>query len=253
MMPTVAGRIPRISIRLRATACFVIGIICASPVAAADAGAPQLPRPPLSAPGAPCDQHPGTTLRQTGQVVVYGTAAGTNALGQTVTRYWACTLPTGSSTWVGSRANGGKYPPNTTMRDVTIAGPYVATVGSSGIGAAAKCIADDGHFCQRPVRAVKLVDALRQGAVGVGPVGPVGRLLVGAAGASGAAVWTGAPINGQITISADVMKTVRRGVKSNGGPVAHGPIEPSSLSLHGLRLRYLEHGKTHSLKLGNGL
>lgn len=233
----------------RAAVGFVVGIICVSGIAIAEANPPQLPMPPRSEPVAVCDQHAGTTLRQTDEVVVYGTGGGTNALGQTVTRYWACTLPTGRSNWLGTRASGGKYPPNATMRHVTITGMYVAAVDSSGSGATAKCVAADGHFCHRPVRAVMLLNAQNGASNSDGPVTRVSRLLVGADGSSGAMVWTTALRRGQIAISADVMTTHGDITIGQSGPVAHGPIDPSSLTLNGLRLRYTERGKVHSVKL----
>jgi hypothetical protein len=233
----------------RAGVGFVVGIICVSGIATADANPPQLPLPPASAPASPCNQHTGTTLRQAGSVVVYGTGAGTNSLGQTVTRYWACTLPTGRSNWIGTRASAGKYPPNATMRRVTITGTYVAAVDSSGIGATAKCIAADGHFCHRPGRAVMLLDAQNGASSSDEAPARVGRLLVWADGASGAAVWTTAVAHGQITILADVMTTHKDFSSGVGGPVTHGPIDPGSLTLHGLRLGYTEHGTIHSVNL----
>jgi hypothetical protein len=240
------------SLGRRAAVGFVVGIVCVSGIATADPNPPQLPLPPRSVPAAVCDQHTGTTLRQTGPVVVYGTGAGTSALGQTVTRYWACTVPTGRSNWLGTRASGGKYPPNATMRHVTITGTYVAAVDSSGSGATAKCIAADGHFCHRPARAVMLLDATNGASSSTGPATRVSRLLVGTDAASGAAVWTTPAGRGQITISSDVMTTHGDITIGQSGPVTHGPIDPSSLTLNGLRLRYTEHGKVHSVRLSAG-
>lgn len=196
---------------------------------------------------------PGATLRQSGSLVVYGTAAGSNALGQTRIRYWACTLPDGGSTLLGERATAGRYPPNATMRRVTVAGSYVAAIESSGIGAAAKCVAADGHFCRRPRHTVALVDAKHLSSSSVTIHGVVDRLLVGADGASGAAVWTQAVANGQINVSSLVTRSRRAGGEGVAGTVAQGPIDPSSLSLDGLRLRYTEHGETHSVNLARNL
>jgi hypothetical protein len=186
-------------------------------------------------------------------LVVYGTDAGTNALGQTRIRYWACTLPDGASTLVGERATSGRYPPNATMRRVTIAGSYVAAIESRGVGAAARCVAADGHFCRRPRHVVVLVDARHLTSTTIAIHGVVGRLLVGADGASGASVWTQALANGQIKVSSVVTRSRRGSGEGVTGMVAQGPIDPGSLSLHGLRLRYTEHGKTHSVNLARNL
>jgi hypothetical protein len=251
--PTIASRIPSISsasIRLRA-AVGVTALACACSVGVAKAVSP----PPISPspPQATCDQHPGTTLLQSGSVVVYGTDAGTNALRQAVTRYWACALPTGSSSWVGSRASGGRYPPNATMRHVAIAGNFVAAVDSFGVGATAKCVADDGHFCRRPKHEVTLVDAQDGSSGSVSPAKGIGRLLVGADGRTGAAAWTQSTGGGQIKVSFIVTRSMKDSGESFGGTVAQGPIDPSSLSLDGTRLRYTEHGKTHSVNLARRL
>jgi hypothetical protein len=237
----------------RAAVGVVVAIVCASGIATADASPPQLPFPPPSAPGAPCDQHTGTTLQQTGPVVVYGTGAGTNALGQTVTRYWACTLPSGDSNWLGTRTSAGRYPANATMRRVTIAGPFAAAIDSYGVGATAKCIAGDGHFCHRPARAVVLLDANNGASSSTGPARHVGRLLVDTDAATGVAVWTTTAGRGQVTISSIVMTPQGDITTSIGGPFTHGPIDPSSLTLHGLRLRYTEHGKSHSVNVRRAL
>jgi hypothetical protein len=232
---------------------LVVGIIGVSLVATAAASPPQLPFPPPPAPAGPCNQHPGTTLRQTGPVVVYGTGAGTNALGQTVTRYWACLLPIGDSSWLGTRASGGKYPPNATMRRVTISGSYVAVIDSSGVGATAKCIAADGHFCHRPARAVLLLDTNNGISISSGPARHVGRLLVATDAASGVVAWTTAAGHGQTRLSAGVMTTHGNLTNSIIGPFVRGPIDPSSLALHGLRLHYTEHGKPHSVNVRRAL
>ncbi len=249
-MPTVVGRVSGASIRLRAVVGLA-AIACASSVAVAKADGPQpFPVPP---PAAVCDHHPGTTLTQSGSLVVYGTGAGTNALGQTRTRYWACTLPDGASTAVGERATGGKYPPNATMRRITIAASYVAAIESTGVGAAARCVARDGHFCHRPDHELVLVDAKHSSSSTIAIHGVVGRLLVGADGASGAAVWTQAAGNGQVKVSSVVTRT--RGKSSEGvtGIVAEGRIDPGSLTLDGLRLRYTERGKPRSVNLARNL
>jgi hypothetical protein len=248
MMARGAGRITGV--------CAAVGlaaIVCASCVGLAKGeGAPPFVPFPPGAPPAACGQHPGTTLRQSGSVVVYGTGAGTNPLGQTRTRFWACTLPDGASTPLGERASGGRYPANATMRRVTIAGSYVAAVESSGAGAAARCVARDGHFCHRPDRTVMLVNAALGGSSGSDIHATVGRLLVGASGPTGAVVYTQPASRGRIVLSWDVM-TVKGAGTQGGGFSLIGAVDPRSLSLHGLRLRYTEHGQTHSVNLGRAL
>ena len=98
-----------------------------------------------------------------------------------------------------------------------------------------------------------LVDSTDRSSSSAGPATRVGRLLVGADGASGAAVWTQAAGNGQIKVSSIVTRSSRRGGEGATGTVAQGPIDPSSLSLDGLRLRYTEHGRTHSVNLAREL
>jgi hypothetical protein len=66
-------------------------------------------------------------------------------------------------------------------------------------------------------------------------------------------IATTAVAHGQITILADVMTTHKDFSSGIGGPVTHGPIDPGSLTLHGLRLGYTEHGKIHSVNLGRDL
>lgn len=233
----------RVTVALTTVACAA-----SAGVAQAEGSPPLVPLPP-PAPAAACDQHPGTTLEQSGSVVVYGTDAGINSLGQMRTRFWACTLPDGASTSLGERATGGKYPANATMRRVVIAGSYVAAIESSGAGAAARCVARDGHFCHRPVHVITLVDARARGSSTSEINRPVGRLLVGAVGGSGAVVYTQRAGRGRITISWQVMQTSGASTQGSGSSLTGRAIDPRSLSLDGLRLRYVEHGQRHSVNL----
>jgi hypothetical protein len=108
-------------------------------------------------------------------------------------------------------------------------------------------------LCRRPVHTVVLVDAKHSSSSTVAFHGAVGRLLVGADGASGAAVWTQAAGNGQIKVSSVVTRSRGKSGEGVTGMVAQGPIDPDSLSLDGLRLRYSEHRKTHSVNLARNL
>jgi hypothetical protein len=249
-IPSVTGRRSGRSVRVRAAVLLVVVVGVSSAAVAHAAGSPPFVPPPSRL---ACDHHRGTTLLQSGSLVVYGTDAGTNALGQTRIRYWTCTLPDGASTLLGTSATGGKYPANATVRRITITGSYVAAIESSGVGAAARCVAADGHFCRRPGHAVVLVDAKHSSSSTLAIHGAVGRLLVGADGATGAAVWTQAVGNGQIKISSVVTRSSGKSSEGVAGMVAEGPIDPSSLSLDGLRLRYTEHGKAHSVNLARRL